>query len=521
MASGRLIAAVILLGSLLSSPAGAEDVTLRSRDGSVEVTGEFLNFDGEFFQIRTVHGELMVDASGVICEGAGCPDLNAYVSTVRFSGAADIVLEMMPSLVEAFAARNGYDHRVIIETPERFIYELGDRPTNQIAARFFFDATNSSEGLKVLAGGEADIAVSMREVTPVEIRAAQAARLGDLTSPRQSQTLALDALVPITGDRNPVSSLTVSELVKIMSGEIRNWSELGGEDAPIDLHMRNRSSGLPIVFERRLLAQYDLELSEQVNWHLDSQEMADTVAQQSTAIALASRRETGNAKVISLRGNCGFPLDHGNNAVKTDDYPLTAPFYLYFPDRRLPKIARDFLSYLRTPQAQAVIRSLGYVDLSAELTDLDEEGRRLLNAILKAEDATGLTSLKSMVAELGNAGRLSLSFRFDGGISRLDTQSRSAINLMALALEAGFYDDRELILVGFSDGRGDAAANLGLARRRAIAVREALFEAAPTADFSRAKIGVLAMGEAMPIACDDEDWGRDLNRRVEIWMRYR
>ena len=87
------------------------------------------------------------------------------------------------------------------------------------------------------------------------------------------------------------------------------------------------------------------------------------------------------------------------------------------------------------------------------------------------------------------------------------------------ALEAGEYDGRELVFVGFSDAQGEANANLEIAYDRAEAVRAAVLKAAEAADLRRLELGVEAFGEAMPMACDDTVWGRQVNRRVEVWLR--
>ena len=51
------------------------------------------------------------------------------------------------------------------------------------------------------------------------------------------------------------------------------------------------------------------------------------------------------------------------------------------------------------------------------------------------------------------------------------------------------------------------------------AVRDAVLAQAETADLARVEIDVRGVGEALPMACDDSDWGRRTNRRVEIWLR--
>jgi phosphate transport system substrate-binding protein len=75
------------------------------------------------------------------------------------------------------------------------------------------------------------------------------------------------------------------------------------------------------------------------------------------------------------------------------------------------------------------------------------------------------------------------------------------------------------MFVGFSDGDGGAASNLSIAQRRAETVRQAVTRAAEIADFSQLNLSVESFGEAMPMACDDSAWGRQVNRRVEVWLR--
>jgi len=76
-----------------------------------------------------------------------------------------------------------------------------------------------------------------------------------------------------------------------------------------------------------------------------------------------------------------------------------------------------------------------------------------------------------------------------------------------------------LLFVGFSDGEGAARGNREIALRRAEAVRRAVTTAAVTVNLERVTLDVDAFGEAMPMACDDSSWGRQANRRVEVWVR--
>ena len=343
--------------------------------------------------------------------------------------------------------------------------------------------------------------------------------MGDLTDGTRSRVLALDAMVPVVAQTNPVRDISTAELARAFAGEITNWAELGGPDAPVVLHLPDAGSGLSQSAEDRLVAPIGGTLPEDVTRHDRSAQVAEAVARDPFGIGLASFAETAPARALALTGSCGFSLSATRRTVKTEDYPLTAPMFLYFPARRLPLITREFLAFTRGPSAQIVIRRAGFVDQTPEEIPVEEQGNRFANAIITAGIETPLEELQRMTATLVPMARLTTSFRFEAGSIRLDAQSRSNVQQLARALEQGQYDARRLMFVGFSDGEGVARANREIALRRAEAVQRAVSAAAVTANLSRIDLRVDAFGEAMPIACDDSEWGRQANRRVEVWVR--
>jgi phosphate transport system substrate-binding protein len=165
-----------------------------------------------------------------------------------------------------------------------------------------------------------------------------------------------------------------------------------------------------------------------------------------------------------------------------------------------------------------VIRRAGFVDQAAEEISIANQGDRFANAITTAGPEISLEELQRMTRTLGDMARLTTSFRFEAGSVRLDAQSRSNVQQLARALEIGKYDARRVMFVGFSDGDGPAGANRDIALRRADAVRRAVSKAAETANLDRVQLDVDAFGEALPMACDDSEWGRQANRRVEVWV---
>jgi len=498
--------------------ARADDVTLRSRDGSLEISGTLLGFDGEFYRVDTEFGILTVDGSGVNCEGPACPTLGSYLARFTLSGARPMGEVLIPAMIEGFALNAGYALSREALPGVGLLYRLFDETGGVPAAEITVRLTSSAEGFADLLGEQADIVLSLREVSSAERAMVRDAGLGDLRGIRQFRVIARDALVPIVAPGNPVRRLTMDQLAAIYAGKITRWSEVGGEDAPITLHLSQPELGIGAVFLQQVLLPRDARLADETLIHSSVGLLADAVTEDPFGIGISTFSRSRLGDVVTLTGDCAFEVAASSASIKAGDYPLTAPMYLYLPARRLPKLARDFLAYMRSGSAQLVTRRTGFVDQAFTEVPIDDQGLRLANAIRAAGLEVGLDELQRMMALLEGKRRVTTTFRFLGGSAVPDAPSRANIALLAAALEAGTFDGRSLAFVGFSDGEGDAGQNRSLSQRRAEAVLSAVL--GETEVFDRGKVTLITdgFGEALPMACDDTAWGRHVNRRVEIWV---
>lgn len=469
----------------------AQDVTLTARDGGLEITGTLQGWDGEFYRIDTSYGLLTVDGQGVICDGPGCPDLTAPRIPIRIVGEGEPGRAILPQLVAAFAKARGLDL-----ASENGVTRLSERASGQVLAEFSFQPLPLDQARAALLGGRAELILSAGTEPDFGTR-----------------PLALDALVPIVAPDNPVATLSTADLARVLSGEVDNWSALGGPDMPLVLHGLPIDNGLQRALADRL--GRDITAAEV---HPDLASLAAAVARDPWSLAVTGRAVAGSAKVLTLTDRCGFPLLPSALAVKAEDYPLALPLHFLTPRRRLPLMAREFLEFLTLPSAQQAIAAAGYVDRAPERQPMTADGLRLINAIQGAGEETTLADLKRLVDVMDGADRLSFTFRFQDGSSTLDATSQGNIADLAQLLESGAFAEEALILAGFSDGSGAAQANLDLSQDRAQTVLAALAEAAPTLDPARLP-KVMAFGEALPMACDETAAGRHLNRRVELWLR--
>ena len=511
-------AALVGVVAFLATFAGAnaQDVTLTSRDGGVQVSGQLLAFDGEFYRISTDFGDLTLDGSGVVCAGPGCPELSAFVANLSLVGAPLIADRLMPTLFAAFARAQGYG-LTLDDGPDETMFEFADG--QRVVARFLVRRATNDGAIASLIGGQGEMALVTREVLPQEVALGQEAGIGVLSSVLQNRVIALDAMVPILSARNPVDQISMDELAAAFSGSITTWTELDGADALIYLHLVTGQTTARRILQEKILLPAGAQMATRVTYHDTAAQLAEAVARDPFALGFIHRSERGGAKVLELHGGCGFRVRADAAALKSEDYPLTAPMFVYLKDQRLPKIAREFLQFVRTPAAQVAILQSGFVDQGFARTALARQGDRLANAIRNAGGDVGLNALQDLVTDMTGRARLSVTFRFKEGSAELDGQSRSNVLLMARALETGSLTAKELVFMGFSDGDGDAATNRRLSLERAAAVRRAVLDAAITFAPGLMPIRAKGAGEAMPMACDDTFWGRQVNRRVEVWVR--
>ncbi|EAR53009.1 OmpA domain protein [Oceanicola granulosus HTCC2516] len=480
--------------------------------------GRYLGYDGRYLRMETEAGEVTLDYEAATCTGAACPDPESFVPEVRLSGARRMGEVLLPALIAGFAAENDLIAERIEIDDSQFAYLLGTGEASVL--RFRFRLSTSDEGFADLLANEADIALSVREVLPIERERGREVGLGDLGATGRSQIVAIDALVPIvSAAREAREAILLTDLARAFGGEIDDWAALGEAEAmPLVLHLTDDWTGLAQGFVERVLTATDRTLAATVVRHPDPASVAEAVAVDAQALGIVPYLSYGNAHPLGLAGACGLVSLPELTTLKTEDYPLAMPLFLYFPMRRLPPLAADFLGWMRTGPAQFIVRRAGFVDLGVERIPVRDQGQRFARAILDAGRETRLSELQRMTRLLAPRVRLSTTFRFGRGATELDPQSRTNLFQLAADIRDGAHDGQTLLLLGFTDGIGPASANRRLGAERADEVLATLLAALGGALPEGVEVRTEGFGEALPMGCDDTEWGRQINRRVELWV---
>ena len=497
-------AAAMVAALFLHWSAHAQDVTLSSADGTLTVSGDLIAYDGEYLRLETEFGPLTLDARGLTCTGPGCPLLSGGVAEVTIEGAQIVAEHLFPAVLETFAEAQGLELTHRREGGE-VLFDLGggDGPVMRLRLR----ATSSDAGLLALVSGETDLALSL---TPLQ-------------DPDFLQhVLALDAFVPVASGAGMIDRITMSDLLALMQDAGVRVPDGEGPETELTLHLRNLDSGENHALGARLHAIGIDSLTDDAIRHRSNAGLARAVARDPFGLGMTLLSQARDLPVVPMIDACGLPVAPDPFALKAGSYPLTQPLYAIQLRQRLPLRLRQLLEFFASPEAGRAIRAAGFTEAQSIETPAAGQGTRLIRSLglPEGDDAAEfLEQLRAVGDLMLETRQLSLAFRFEPGTAQIDDTSLVNIRQLANAIEAGVHDGHEIVLMGFSDSMGDAEVNRSLSQRRAEAVRSALDEAAPLRDEARVELSAEGLGILLPVACNDAEWGRAINRRVEVWLR--
>ena len=230
---------------------------------------------------------------------------------------------------------------------EKVIGALGESfMENNNGVTFTYNPTGSGSGITAVAEGRCDIGLSSRSLKDEEV--AQG-----LTETK----LALDGIAVVVSPENPVADLTLEQIAQIYTGEITNWSEVGGNDAEIVVIGREAGSGTRDGFESITgtgeACQYRQELTS-------TGDVITTVAQNPDAIGYASLASVEDSvKALSVDG-----VQPSEDTVKDGSYAIQRPFVLVTrTDEPLSDVAQAFFDFATSADAREIISGAGVVAL--------------------------------------------------------------------------------------------------------------------------------------------------------------
>ena len=168
---------------------------------------------------------------------------------------------------------------------------------------------------------------------------------------------AVDGVAPIIHPANPVTNLDSEQIQNIFSGKIKNWQEVGGENAEIHLYSRDEASGTRSVFWKKALNK--AVIAESANIVPSNGAMKSAVSRDRYALGYMSIGHIDNTvKGVDLNGVA--PTQQ--NAVN-GSYPVVRK--LFMNTNGAPHaLVKAFIDYVLGPAGAASISNHGYIPLN-------------------------------------------------------------------------------------------------------------------------------------------------------------
>ena len=232
--------------------------------------------------------------------------------------------------------------KVIGALSEQF---MADNPSVKIT----YDATGSGAGIEAASNGSADIGLSSRALKDEEV-----------ASGLVGTTVALDGIAIIVNAESQVADLTVDQIAKIFTGEITDWSQVGGDAGAISCIGREAGSGTRDGFESITGTKDTCKLAQELT---STGAVIEAVAGNPNAIGYASLSSVEGKDTIKAVTVGGVACTE--DTVLDGSYEIQRPFVLVTKDgAELSAQAQAFFDFATSAAAGDLIRAAGAVPVA-------------------------------------------------------------------------------------------------------------------------------------------------------------
>lgn len=346
------------------------------------------------------------------------------------------------------------------------------------------ESLGSSTGFAGLLDGSADLAESSRLINARELAFAE--RLGVQL---HEIVVGYDGLSIIVHPDSPVRDLDTKTLARIFAGEVTNWREVGGPDAPIRPLGRPSYSGTHAFFKHQLQAELGAEagFGAAVRSVESSDDLVSAVAKDPSAIAYVGLAYVSPAvKVLALRQTPkGAAVTPSASSIQQGSYPLKRPLLLYMRTDA-GRDPRHLVDLALSKSGQALLAKSGFVPVPA---------------------GSGSSFATRMPAPRVSPPEM-LRIYFEQGNATVSAESKLDVMQAAMAARG----DHQVLVIGNADSTGKQEDNRRLAQQRAEVIAARLREHASP----RTSIEVLVAATEHPLASNGTADGRHANRRVDV-----
>lgn len=212
----------------------------------------------------------------------------------------------------------------------------------------------SGTGISALINGTTDICMASRPMKGKE----KEQMLAKYKTAGVEVTVARDGLTVYLNEKNPVKELTMEQIKKIYLGEIKNWKEVGGKDAPIILYGRENSSGTYVFFKEHVLENKDYAQTMQTL--PGTAAVVNAVTKDVTGIGYGGAGYAKGIKECAVKKDASSPaLLPVKENIDNNSYALSRGLYLYLKGTPEGNV-KSFIDWVLSPAGQEVVTKEGF-----------------------------------------------------------------------------------------------------------------------------------------------------------------
>ncbi|MDD4260132.1 MAG: phosphate ABC transporter substrate-binding protein [Sphaerochaetaceae bacterium] len=225
---------------------------------------------------------------------------------------------------------------------------LADRPHVKIT----YETLGSSTGIKQLQEGTLSLAGSSRELKSSELEAGL-----------KPIVIALDGLSVAVNSNVPIANLSMLQLSQIFAGEITNWKEVGGNDAKIEVIVRDETSGTYASFKEIVLDPLKKSYTLKAIVARENGELATKISSTPNSIGYIGMAFN---HIVEESGGHVLMIDSvipSNENVINKSYPISRSLYLVSVGELIPSVELDFVNYVLSAKGQAIVADNEFIPL--------------------------------------------------------------------------------------------------------------------------------------------------------------
>ncbi|MES2309143.1 MAG: phosphate ABC transporter substrate-binding protein [Verrucomicrobiota bacterium] len=248
-----------------------------------------------------------------------------HADKLVIKGSDTLGAKLVPQLAEAFKAKN-------------------------TGTTFEIAAEGSTTGIAAIIDGTADIGMASRRAKPTELSAGMAKGVS-----MKPTVVCYDGIAIVLNSANPIKNLTRKQIEQIFTGDVTDWSAVGGTPGVISIYTRNTSSGTYSEFKELAMKKRDYSAS--------SQKMAGN----EQIVAEVSKNKNGigyvgmaYSKAVGVKVALVDGASLSKEAVQKKSYPYARPTF-YYTNGEPTGLAAKFIAFTLSSEGGKIVDQVGFV----------------------------------------------------------------------------------------------------------------------------------------------------------------